>query len=192
MAGEDAVMQALDERLKPEEWRYVQDVGHGAKPMAAHRGGGKAGERRGAGSYPPARPQHVGRRTARGYFPVAYDPTRSRKAGEQAAKSENRLYENQFGRPATSHGFTNERTDVQRPILLSLDVMNRHVAEVVHDVTHREALMQAWRFLNDPRILDAVDSTMGRDISGLFRPWLQNIANEWNYDRAGMGRWKHS
>ncbi|QOV96341.1 MULTISPECIES: hypothetical protein [Novosphingobium] len=33
-----------------------------------------------------------------------------------------------------------------------------------------------------------VEETMGSDVAGLFRPWLQFIANEWVYDRAGMSK----
>lgn len=123
-----------------------------------------------------------------GYYPVVYDPERSRISSEQAERNRDRLFENNYQRASTSRGFTKERTEVERPIHLSLDVMNRHVAEVAHDLTHREAIMQADRFLSEPRILDAVDETMGPHISGLFRPWLQHIANEWAYDRAGVGK----
>lgn len=185
----DEVMRTLDAELDPEEWLYVQRVwdtieklwprivevekrvnGIAPDKVRAKRVNTSAGILRG------------------GYYPVVYDPERSRTASEHAERSSDKLFENNYTRASTSRGFTKERTQVERPILLSLDVMDRHVAEVVHDVTHREAVMQADRFLSDRRILNAVDETMGPHISGLFRPWLQFVANEWAYDRAGVSK----
>jgi hypothetical protein len=74
-----------------------------------------------------------------------------------------------------------------RPILLSPSVLSRHVNEVIHDITHREALIDAHRFLNDPRIVRAVRSAVGEDAQKQFNPWLQHIANEFAYDAQGMG-----
>lgn len=186
---QDEVMRTLDAELDPEEWLYVQKVwdtienlwpkivdvekrvnGIAPDKVRAHRLNTSAGILRG------------------GYYPVVYDPERSRAAGEYAERNSDRLFENNYTRASTSRGFTKDRTEVERPILLSIDVMDRHVAEVVHDITHREAVMQADRFLSDRRILDAVDETMGPEISGLFRPWLQYVANEWAYDRAGVSK----
>ncbi|CAH0496607.1 acetyltransferase [Novosphingobium sp. CECT 9465] len=186
---EAEVMRVLDAELQSEEWRYVQAVWDTIGkfwPRIVEL------EKRVNGIEPDAVRPRVLTTSAGvlrgGYFPVVYDPARSRTANEHAAKGEGKLYENGYTRPSTSRGFTKERTEVQRPVLLSLDVINRHVAEVVHDLTHREAVMQAWRFLGDKRLMDAVDETMGPDVSGLFRPWLQFIANEWVYDRAGMSK----
>lgn len=186
---EQEVLRVLDAQLQPEEWLYVQAVWDTIGkfwPRIVEL------EKRVNGVAPDAVRPRVLTTSAGvlrgGYFPVVYDPARSRTANEHAAKGEGRLYENGYTRPSTSRGFTKERTEVQRPILLSLDVINRHVAEVVHDLTHRETVMQAWRFLSDKRVLDAVEETMGSDVAGLFRPWLQFIANEWVYDRAGMSK----
>jgi len=186
---EQEVMRVLDANLEPEEWRYIQDTWDTIGkfwPRIVEL------EKRVNGVAPDAVRPRVLTTSAGvlrgGYFPVVYDPARSRTANEHAAKGEGRLYENGYTRPSTSRGFTKERTEVQRPVLLSLDVINRHVAEVVHDLTHREAVMQAWRFLSDKRVLDAVEETLGPDAAASFRPWLQFVANEWVYDRAGMGK----
>jgi hypothetical protein len=186
---QDTVMRVLDRELTADEWQYVQNVWDTIEklwPKIAEL------ERRVNGIVPDkVRPRMLNTSAGvlrGGYFPVVYDPTRSRTADEHAGKAESRLFENNYTRASTSRGFTKERTEVERPVLLSLDVINRHVAEVVHDVTHREAVMQADRFLSDKRVLDAVDETMGPDVSALFRPWLQFIANEWAYDRAGVSK----
>ena len=74
---------------------------------------------------------------------------------------------------------------MKEPIHLSLSVIERHLSEVIHDLTHREAIMQADKFLTSRRIVAAVDETLGPEVRRQFRPWLQHIANEWAYDRAG-------
>ncbi|XAP76927.1 acetyltransferase [Citromicrobium bathyomarinum] len=184
---ENEIMRVLDQELAPEEWQYVQRVWdtieklwpkivevekrvNGVAPdkVRARRLNTSAGILRG------------------GYFPVVYDMARDRATSQQQERNRDSLFENTYQRAATSRGFTKARTQVERPILLSLDVIQRHVAEVAHDITHREAVMQADRFLSDSRVLDAVDETMGQHISKLFRPWLQHIANQWAYDRAGV------
>ena len=120
-----------------------------------------------------------------GYYPVVYDPRQSIDEELQGQKSRDSLFENNYTRAATSRGFTKERTNVDRPIHLSLSVIERHLSEVVHDLTHREAIMQADKFLTSRRIVAAVDETLGPEVRRQFRPWLQHIANEWAYDRAG-------
>ena len=182
------VQDVLNKHLSAEEWRYVQNVWDTTDSLWPQV---ESLERRVNGIVPDkirARTLSTPAGVLRGgYFPVVYDPGRSRAASQHAGMSADRLFEDNYSRPGTSRGFTKERQQVERPILLSLDVINRHVAEVIHDLTHREAVMQGWRFLSDKRVLDAVDETMGKHISGLFRPWLQHVANEWSYDRAGVG-----
>lgn len=186
---QDEVMRVLDAELAPEEWRYVQNVWDTIEKLWPEI---VALEKRVNGIAPdkviPRRVNTSAGILRGGYYPVVFDPERSRISSEQAERNRDRLFENNYQRASTSRGFTKERTTVERPIHLSLDVMNRHVAEVIHDLTHREPVMQADRFLSDQRVLDAVDETLGPDVSGLFRPWLQHVANEWAYDRAGVGK----
>lgn len=46
--------------------------------------------------------------------------------------------------------------------------------------------MQADKFLQARPIMKAVDDSLGPEVRKQFRPWLQRIANEWAYDRAGQ------
>ena len=73
------------------------------------------------------------------------------------------------------------------PILLSPSVLPRHITEVVHDITHREAMMDTHKFLNDPRIVTSVREVMGEDIQKQFNPWLHHISNELAYEAQGLG-----
>lgn len=182
---EGEVMGVLANELTREEWAYVQSVWdtiEGLWPQI------EAMEKRINGVAPDkivAKSVETPFGTlAGGYFPVVYDPRRNYDAEANAAKNSN-IFEAIYTRASTPKGFTKERTKVERPIHLSLGIINRHVSEVIHDLTHREAIMQADKFLSSKRIMKAVDDTMGPEVRKLFRPWLQRIANEWAYDRAG-------
>lgn len=184
--NEAAVMAVLNRELSAADWQYVQkvwDTIEGLWPEIA------ALEKRLNGVEPEkveARPLDTPAGPLRGgYFPVVYDPRKSVEAETHGSQSSDSLFENIYSRATTPKGFTKERTKVERPIHLSLGIISRHVAEVIHDITHREAVMDADRFLSDRRVMKAVDDTLGPEIRRQFRPWLQHIANEWAIDRAG-------
>lgn len=123
---------------------------------------------------------------AGGYYPVVYDPLKSVDAAKRTARNSD-LFENIYTRATTPKGFTKEREDTYaRPIYLSLDVIPRHIAEVIHDVTHRSAIMQADKFLSNRDVLKAVEGALGREYGEQFRPWLQSIANEYAQDRREL------
>ena len=188
---EGEVMGVLANELTQEEWTYVQSVWDTIESLWPQI---EAMEKRINGVAPDkivAQPVETPFGTLKGgYFPVVYDPRRNYDAEANAAKNSN-IFEAIYTRASTPKGFTKERTSVERPIHLSLGIINRHVSEVIHDLTHREAIMQADKFLSNKRIMKAVDDTMGPEVRKLFRPWLQRIANEWAYDRAGAAGIEH-
>jgi len=187
----DAIMRVLNRELKPEEWTLVQSLWDTIEtlwPQIASM------EKRLNG----VEPEKVERRAFvlndgttmnGGYYPVVYDTAKDLTAEQQAAAAGDALFENIYTRATTPRGFTKARTAVARPVLLSLAVLNRHVAEVIHDVTHREAVIDADRFLSDRRIVKAIRGTLGPEVQRQLRPWLQHIANEWAIDRRGAEGW---
>ena len=76
-----------------------------------------------------------------------------------------------------SKGFTEARTGYVGPILLSLDVLPAHLMEVIHFVTHYEAVTQVNKLINHAEVKDALVDTFGQEIQQQFLPWLQSIAN---------------
>jgi Large polyvalent protein associated domain 22 len=184
--SEEAVMAVLDRELSAADWQYVQNVWDTIETLWPQIA---ALEKRLNGIEPEkveARPINTSAGTLRGgYFPVVYDPRKSLEADMQGQQSADSLFENIYTRATTPRGFTQARTTVERPIHLSLGIITRHVSEVIHDITHREAVMDADRFLSDKRVMKAVDDTLGPEVRKQFRPWLQHIANEWAADRAG-------
>jgi len=184
--NEGQVLSVLAQELTEAEWNYVQSVWDTIESLWPQI---EAMEKRLNG----VAPEKIEPRSVEtpfgvlkgGYFPVVYDPRKNYDAEANAAKGRD-LFETIYTRATTPKGFTKERTNVERPIHLSLGIINRHVSEVIHDLTHREAIMQADKFLSNRRIMKGVDDTLGPEVRRQFRPWLQRIANEWAYDRAGQ------
>lgn len=191
--SEDAVKVVLDRMMTKADWDYVQGVWDAINDLWPHveamekAVNGVAPEKVEAQSVVTPHGTYRG-----GYYPVIYDPNRAGDVADRAARNADRLFENTYTRAATSRGFTNERVEgYARPLHLSLDVIPRHVSEVVHDIAFREPIRQADKFLGDKRIREAVEGALGREVYQQFRPWLQNIANEWAMDRRGLGFWEN-
>lgn len=184
---EAALQEAFDRYLTKADWDYVQGVWDTINSLWPQM---EAMQKRVSGIAPPkieASPvQTPFGEYAGGYYPVAYDPRFSRVVEKNAQRSSDQLFENIYTRATTRSGSTRERVSFEAPIHLSLAVMQRHVGEVIHDLSFREAIMDADRYLANPKIEAAIESVMGREVVNQFRPWLQNIANEWAQDRRGL------
>lgn len=182
----NGVLAALNDNLTEEEWRFVQetwDVINTLWPQieAMERDiNGFAPEK--VDPRPVETPYGV---LPGGYYPAIYDTSLDLRAEEQAGKRAD-LFEANYVRATTRSSATKDRAEkVRRPILLDLGVINRHLGEVIHDVTHRRAVMQAHRFLTNERVARAVEQALGPEVRKQFRPWLKHIANSWAMERAG-------
>lgn len=186
--SEQSMLDMLNNELTAEEWGYVQKVWDAIDVLWPEIA---AVERRVNGVEPEkveAREVQTNAGVLRGgYYPVVYDTSRDLRVEKNTAISADQLFSSAYKRANTRAGSTNERTEVRdMPILLSPSVLSRHINEVVHDITHRETLMDAHRFLNDARIVKAVRDVLGEEVQKQFNPWLQHIANEFAYDAQGM------
>lgn len=191
---QQGVMAALNRELSAADWTYVQSVWDVIETLWPHI---EAMEKRINGIAPdkveavpfwavPSNDPAAAIRLRGGYFPAIYDPAKSYAAEKNAGKDSD-LFASIYTRATTQSSATKARAEqVKRPIHLSLGVINRHVMEVIHDITHREAVMQADKFLSSARVMKAVDAALSPEIRKQFRPWLQFVANEAAYDRAGM------
>lgn len=188
---EGQVQAALNRHMKAEDWRLVQriwDIVNGLWPEI------EAQERRLSG-VPPAKVEATPVDTphgtfAGGYYPLIYDPARDFVAEQRRQRAAAAMFENNYTKAATQRGHTIERVDgYSAPLLLSLDVLPRHLTQVIHDLTHREAVMDADKFLSHKTVREAVETTLGREVYKQFRPWLQSIANDANVDVRGLDFW---
>jgi GNAT superfamily N-acetyltransferase len=125
-----------------------------------------------------------------GYYPVIYDPSRDLTVEARNEAKADALFENTYLRPETMHGFTKERAQAYaRPILFDLDAAGTHIMAVIHDLTHREAIRDAYKLLNSPEVVSAIDERYGKEIRRQFVPWLQSIAHD-NMRNDGLRGWE--
>ena len=176
---ESQVNTALSEHLDKRDWDYVKDVWamiDAYWPAIAEQ------ERELTGSVPekveplPFQTKHG--LIKGGYFPLKADPRLTNKAQQRDAKES---IEDMFGagykNPNTKHGHTVERLGFGgNAVMLSQTVISDHISRVIHDLTHRKALLQADRLLRNEDISDAIKRTLGLDAYNELRPWLNNIA----------------
>lgn len=97
-----------------------------------------------------------------GYFPAKYDAELSTRSESLEAAATLRMgMKGAFGNAGTRNGYTQKRAEqvVDRPILLSFNVISQHVSEVTHRVS-----WQRW-VVDANRVLRALDGTV-RDYYG--------------------------
>lgn len=189
--SESAVKAVLDRHMSKADWEFVQGVWDsvgGLWPKIAElekRLTGVAPEKVEAREVETPHGNYKG-----GYYPVVYDPLRSWDVELNRQRTADELFERQYMRATTQHGHTTERVQpYARPLYLSMDVLPRHLQQVTHDLAYREAIMDADKFLSNPKIRKAVEETLGREVYTQFRPWLQAIANDKVFDQRGLAWW---
>ncbi|BCS54787.1 hypothetical protein [Geobacter sp. SVR] len=125
-----------------------------------------------------------------GYYPVVYDSLHSAAGEKQTDAKGDRLFENTYVRATTEKGHTKARIEEAAfPILLSLEVLPQHMAQVIHDLTHREAVVAANRLLANRDMRSTLNATIGAPYYKMLKQWLANVANDRNIDRTGNEFW---
>lgn len=113
-----------------------------------------------------------------GYYPLHYDSDLSFKAFQrEEAQATAELFGGQHARAATRKGHTIARVGSGgQPVRLELGVLPQHLGQVVHDLTHRRAVIDTARLIAKDDVRDAIEMAAGREVYRLLRPWLQSIA----------------
>ncbi|MDR1488928.1 MAG: hypothetical protein LBS65_00345, partial [Desulfovibrio sp.] len=118
------------------------------------------------------------------YYPIVYDKDTGFKAWEREMKSmaDSIFGGTSYGVMQTRQGHLKERAKGGTGERLSddLNVIVKHVFDVAHDVTHRRAVMDIAKLLNDKAIGETIQKYLGPELRRQFKPWLQNIARETN------------
>lgn len=185
--------------LTETHWRFVQSVWdyiNGFWPEIA------AKERRVTGIVPEkveALPFEMnGVQMRGGYFPIKYDPARSAKAeADTAAEVLQQMLGGKYTNAQTRRGHTKARVEnVDRPLRKDFGVIFGHVNQVIHDLTHHEALIDANRLLRAAGVDGAIRGGYGPAAARWMREALNDIAVGdipaqngleviWNYLRTG-------
>jgi hypothetical protein len=132
------------------------------------------------------------------YYPMVYDRNQPaprtgkgqalRSPEELAQMKSGQLFENNFMSPGglVEKGFTKGRTKYAAPVNLSLSVVPAHVSEVIHYLTHYEAVRDVDKLLRQDQVKTAIEDALGVEGYRQFRPWLQAVANAGRADAAAM------
>ena len=113
-----------------------------------------------------------------GYYPIKYD-WRTDKRAEKEKLEEDALY---AGSPATfattKQGHTKRRVfKYSGQVSLELSLIDRHIAEVLHDLYFRPIVIDMRRLLGNPILEDALKRNLGRGGYRSFKAQLDNIAD---------------
>lgn len=113
-----------------------------------------------------------------GYYPIKYD-WRTDKRAEKEKLEEDALY---AGSPATfattKQGHTKRRVSkYSGQVSLELSLIDRHIAEVLHDLYFRPVVIDMRRLLGNPILEDALKRNLGRGGYRSFKAQLDNIAD---------------
>ena len=175
---EHQVKAVLDRLMTKEHWQFVSDTWATINQLWPDL---EALERR-VNGIAPEKITGVPIQTPHGeimgaYFPIVYNPIYSTQVQlDEASKlSPHGAWHNVNTRAGSTHSRLERVTG--RPLLLSMGVITNHMSEVIHDITHREAVMQVRKLLSDPRIRASVESRFGHEyLKTTLEEWLEDIA----------------
>lgn len=115
-----------------------------------------------------------------GYYPLAYDRSKMRGVDLNTEESINDLFGGQIGsRAMTSHSFMKGRIGSGgNAVRLEMNVLTKHLSDVIHDITHRETVIDAHKLINDPEIKAHIQAAGGTELYRQLGPWLKAIAGD--------------
>lgn len=175
----DAQVQAILDTLTVEDLAFVQEVWDF---IDSYWPAIEAKQRRVTG-LPPTKVEAVGFTAAAGavrggYFPLKYDDRLSARA--QAAldlEAANLAKHAAYVQATTRRGHTQERAArVELPVRLDFGVLFEHVAQVIHDLTHHEALIDVGRILGHRTVQTAIYETHGDLVYKQMRNAVRDVA----------------
>ena len=176
----DATVNAALQNLAKEDWDYVQGIWDAVNSLWPEI---EALEKRTSGVAPPKVPARTVVTAfgdyAGGYFPLAYDPKLSAVGDKQveAVESVSQFMSNAYGRARTDRGYTKQRVEkLKAAVRLDYEqVLTSHLAKVIKDVSHREAIYSLNKILKDEEIKEVMIDRLGEAQYREFNKWMQTL-----------------
>ena len=110
------------------------------------------------------------------YFPLMYDDMRT--VQDQAADIAKDMLKGAFTRSTTRRGHTKKRVEgVQRLIRLDFGVINQHLTQVIHDLTHHETLIDLNRLMTSQRVQSAILDHYGEQAYQTIKNAIKDVAS---------------
>lgn len=174
----EAQVQAVLDSLTAADWNLVEGVW---EHIDSYWSEIKALEQRVTGTAPEkvdAAPFPTKHGTIKGgYFPIINNKEAATARIDGEAKDwASQMAAQAFGRAVTKHGHTKARASMGlgQPLSLDPNGIGRHLTQVIHDLTHREALNDAARILT--KASESIDRHMGTRTTAQLKTWLGDIA----------------
>jgi hypothetical protein len=192
-----ADIQRVRDSLSKSDWQFVQGTWDAIDQLWPHMA---ALEKRASGLEPervvPVEFEAHGETFRGGYFPLVYDPRRS-NAGEKQADADESVQNfvaQGYGRAATNRGATKKRAEqFSAPVLLDYEhVITAHMAKVIKDISHREAIIGLNKILTQGQIKEALIDKLGEAQYTEFRKWMQVLVNDRSdslTEATGAAKW---
>lgn len=176
-------LQQVRDALTDDDLKFVQGVWDAVELLWPDMA---ALEKRASGIAPekvePASFEVRGQTYRGGYFPLVYDPNRSGIGEKQIEgdRSVEQFVASGFGRPSTNKGATKKRQAiVNQPVKLDMnEVIGGHIAKVVKDISHREAVTALHNLLMDDQIKMALIDRVGEAYYRELRDWTKVLVND--------------
>lgn len=112
-----------------------------------------------------------------GYYPVAYDSSRSARASDLETQDALRSMSPGNLRMGQGKGFTKsrERIVTGRPLKLSFDTISNKGAEMMHYIAFRETALDVNHLINNKGFAQAIVDSMGMDEYHILQQWASDI-----------------
>lgn len=113
-----------------------------------------------------------------GYFPILFDNQLSwHQAIFDSKEATKDLAGGNWAQAMTKTGHTISRVGTAgKPLLLQFSGLTEHLSNVIHDITHREAVIDANKLINDPEIRSTMQGAIGKEAYSQMNPWLKQVA----------------
>lgn len=128
-----------------------------------------------------------------GYFPLVADRHHQNAIENEAVQryfdEETGTLSMPFERVAFDDGFTKGRTNIIYPIKLDPSVLFTHMDQVLHFITHYEAVSNIEQILKDPAFKRTVYDYSGEDVYNAMKTWLRDVARNSDQAKGGKYTW---
>lgn len=125
-----------------------------------------------------------------GYYPIAYNTKKSSRSQDQEADSIARSQMSAQQRLGVNQSYKKSRSevDINRPLLLKFDVINKHITDVIHNICFRVAARDVYRLVTDQRLEEHMNQTIGRAYHNVLKNWAADV---WAQEIGGQNEAQH-
>lgn len=133
-----------------------------------------------------------------GYYPIKYNAEKSARANEQTTEEAARSILAGASRLGTNRGFTKSRTamEVYRPLDLSFYVLEKHLTDVIHNISFRIPLRDVYRLLHSKgggqefsSMEDFIRNTLGANAYQELNEWSLDAWTTVNENHNSADSW---